>query len=123
MLAYVAAGFPSPADDFVEGPLDLNELLIRRPETTFFLRVRGGSMEGAGIHSGDLLVVDRSLEPRSGDVVIAAVGGDLTVKRIEKKEGGVYLVPDGPGYEPIEVTSSEELFIWGVVRHVIHEVS
>jgi DNA polymerase V len=124
----VAAGFPSPADDYVEGPLDLNELLIRRPETTFFLRVRGDSMEGAGIHSGDLLVVDWSVEPRCGDVVIAAVSGSLTVKRLAREEGRLVLLPDSPGpggsgYEPIEVAGSEELVIWGVVQHVIHEVS
>lgn len=85
-------------------------------------------MEGAGIHSGDLLVVDRGVEPRRGDVVIAAVGGNLTVKRIAQKDGRVVLMPDSPspegsGYEPIEVSSSAELTIWGVVQHVIHEVS
>ena len=120
--AHVPAGFPSPADDYVERSLDVSELLIRRPETTFFLRVQGDSMTGAGIHSGDLLVVDRSPEPKDGDVVIAALDGDLTVKRLEKSEGRLYLVPEHPGHEPVEVTEAQELIVWGVVQHVIHEV-
>jgi len=122
-VARVEAGFPSPADDYVERALDVSELLIRHPETTFFLRVQGDSMEGAGIHSGDLLVVDRSPEPKGGDVVIAALDGNLTVKRLKKDGDRLHLMPEHPSHEPIEVTKAQELVIWGVVQHVIHEVS
>ncbi|MBT7942156.1 MAG: translesion error-prone DNA polymerase V autoproteolytic subunit, partial [Alphaproteobacteria bacterium] len=87
----VQAGFPSPADDYMEGALDLNEHLIRRPAATFFLRVLGDSMTGAGIHSGDLLIVDRSIHPIDGHIVIAVIDGELTVKRLSRRRGRVCL--------------------------------
>ncbi len=120
VLARVPAGFPSPADDYVDGSLDLNELLIRRPEATFFVRVEGDSMVGAGIHSGDLLIVDRSAAATGGDVVIAAIDGELTVKRVRRGDGALWLVAENEAYPPLEVTT--ELVIWGVVEHVIHKV-
>ena len=116
----VEAGFPSPADDSVEGSLDLNEHLINHPAATFFLRASGESMLYAGIHSGDLLVVDRSLTPRHGHVVIAALNGEPTVKRLHRKDGHVCLVPDNPHYPVIEIPRKEDLHIWGVVTSVIH---
>ena len=119
-LTRVPAGFPSPADDYVDRALDLNDLLIRRPEATFFVRVEGDSMTGAGIHSGDLLVVDRSVEARDGDVVIAALDGEMTVKRVRRRKEALWLVADNEAYPPQRVTT--ELVIWGVVQHVIHEV-
>ncbi|NBB73059.1 MAG: translesion error-prone DNA polymerase V autoproteolytic subunit [Bacteroidetes bacterium] len=119
-LTRVPAGFPSPADDYVDRTLDLNDLLIRRPEATFFVRVEGDSMTGAGIHSGDLLVVDRSVEARDGDVVIAALDGEMTVKRVRQREEALWLVADNDAYPPQRVTT--ELVVWGVVQHVIHEV-
>ena len=120
--AYVPAGFPSPADDYLERKLDLNDYLVRHPAATFFVRVSGDSMTGAGIHSGDLLVVDRSLEPRNNSVVIAGVDGELTVKRMRKRGGEIHLVPDNGDYRPIEVGEETSLEIWGVVTAVIHRL-
>jgi DNA polymerase V len=116
----VQAGFPSPADDFVEEYLDLNRLLVRHREATFFVRVAGDSMIGAGIHSGDILVVDRSLEAMSGKIVIAIVDGELTVKRLYIHEGSILLKPENPDYPDIPVTAGLE--VWGVVTSVIHMV-
>ncbi len=116
----VQAGFPSPADDYLEGALNLNEHLIRRPAATFFLRVLGESMIGAGIHSGDLLIVDRSIDPIDGRIVIAIVDGDLTVKRLSKKRGRIHLISENSCYPPIEIREGQNLQIWGVVLHAIH---
>ncbi|OGW67054.1 MAG: peptidase S24 [Nitrospirae bacterium RIFCSPLOWO2_02_FULL_62_14] len=120
-LARVPAGFPSPADDYLEGKLDLNQHLIKHPAATYFVRVTGDSMIGAGIHSGDLLVVDRSLEPADNSVVIAIVDGELTVKRLSTRQGRPWLLPDNDKYPPVEVRE-DSLQIWGVVTHVIHKV-
>lgn len=116
----VQAGFPSPADDYLESALDLNEHLIRHPAATFFLRVIGDSMVGAGIHSGDLLIVDRSIRPIDGRIVIAIVDGDLTVKRLSQQRGKVRLMSENPSYPPIKIRDGQNLQIWGVVLHVIH---
>ncbi|MFH7319919.1 LexA family protein [Desulfurivibrio sp. D14AmB] len=116
----VSAGFPSPAEDYIEGRLDLNELMVTHPAATFFVRVAGDSMIGAGIHHDDILVVDRSLEPVSGRVVIAAVDGELTVKRLFKGEGRVRLLAENPAYPPIELSGEATCEIWGVVTFVIH---
>ncbi len=118
--AYVPAGFPSPADDDVEGRLDLNQHLIHHPAATFFVRVSGESMLGAGIHPGDLLVVDRALEPVHGKVVIAVVNGELTVKRLCIREGQVRLLAENERYAPIVLSGDMDLQIWGVVTNVIH---
>lgn len=118
----VAAGFPSPADDFLEDKLDLNEKLIKHPAATFFVRVAGNSMIKAGIHSGDLLIVDRSLEPRSGSIVVAVLNGDFTVKRISKKGDKLFLMPENPRYQPIEITDDSNFQVWGVVTNVIRNV-
>lgn len=116
----VQAGFPSPADDYVEGVLDLNEHLIRHPAATYFVRATGDSMLGAGIHPGDLLVVDRAIEPTDGRVVIAVLDGELTVKRLRLRDGLVQLVPENPAYTPITLASDAELIVWGVVTSVVH---
>ena len=115
----VRAGFPSPADDYVEAFLDLNEHLIEHKEATFFVRATGDSMTGAGIQEGNLLVVDRALEARHGDIVIAVIDGDLTVKRLDKRRGKIRLVAENPAYAPIELKDGQELTIWGVVTSVI----
>lgn len=115
----VAAGFPSPADDEMDRKLDLNEYLVQRPATTFFVKVAGDSMINAGIHDGDILVVDRSIEPRTGKIVIAAVDGDLTVKRLHQSGNTISLLPENEKYRPIEISESGELHIWGVVTSVI----
>lgn len=122
LLAGVQAGFPSPADDFIDKRLDLNEHLISHPAATFFVRAVGDSMLGAGIHDGDLLVVDRAIEPRAGKVVMAALGGELTVKRLERAGERLLLAPANPDYPSFDVTAREDFEIWGVVSHVIHKL-
>lgn len=118
----VEAGFPSPAESEMEGNLDLNDLLIKHPAATFFVRVSGSSMIKAGIHHNDILVVDRSLEPHPGKIVIAAVNGELTVKRLCKEGNKVFLVAENDQYPAIEILEGMELHIWGVVTSVIHSV-
>jgi len=120
MASAVVAGFPSPAEQYVERPLDLNELLVARPAATYFVRAQGDSMEGVGIHSGDLLVVDRSLEAGNGSVVIACVDGEFTVKTLRKSRGRVWLEAANPAYEPIRFSGGMELRVFGVVTNVIH---
>ena len=121
-VARVPAGFPSPADDYIEGKLDLNQYLIKHPAATFPVRVTGDSMEGAGIRSGDLLIVDRSLEPKDGNVVIASVDGELTVKRLSLRQGKLVLLPDNDKYPPMEISGDAAFEVWGVVTHVIHSL-
>ncbi len=121
-LASVSAGFPSPAEDYIEGRLDLNRHLIKHPAATFFVRVAGDSMINAGIHPGDILVVDRALEPQDSNVVIAVIDGELTVKRISQSQGKLFLVPDNQAYEPLEILEEMEFEVWGVVTSVIHSL-
>jgi DNA polymerase V len=116
----VSAGFPSPAADYEEGRLDLNKHLIRNPAATFFVRVNGDSMIGAGIHTGDFLVVDRSLEPADKSVVIAVVDGELTVKRIRIRKVKITLEPENENYPTQQITECVEFEVWGVVTNVIH---
>lgn len=119
-IARVAAGFPSPADDYIDDLLDLNQLLIEHPAATFFVRVEGDSMINAGINSGDLLIVDRALTPKDNDVVVAILNGELTVKRIRKIENMLYLWPENKNFAPIKITPAMDFEIWGVAVHVIH---
>ena len=127
----VVAGFPSPAEQYLEPPLDLNELLVKRPAATFFVKVEGDSMVGAGIHDGDLLVVDRSLTPASGDIIIAAVDGEFTVKTYRtgirtgadgRRHRFVDLEPANPDYPTIAITPGHELLTFGKVTAVIHRL-
>lgn len=120
-LSAVKAGFPSPADDFIEKKLDLNEHIIKHPAATYFVRVSGHSMIKAGIQDGDLLVVDRSIEPTPGKIVIAAIDGHLTVKRLKKHKGNVYLVAENEDFKPIKLTAEHDVLIWGVVIYVLHK--
>ena len=134
----VVAGFPSPAEQYLEPPLDLNELLVKRPAATYFVRVQGDSMSGAGISDGDLLVVDRSLRPADGDVIIASVDGDFTVKTLrlgngergtgngEREMGNgkdveVRLEPANPNYPVITLKRDQELDYFGKVTACIHQ--
>ncbi len=119
-LVPVSAGFPSPADDYVENRLDLNKHLIKHPAATFFVKVKGDSMIEAGIHSGDILIVDRALEATDKKVVIAVIDGELTVKRIRISEGKILLLPENHDYNPTEITGEMSFEIWGVVTNVIH---
>jgi len=121
-VASVSAGFPSPADDYIEGQLDLNKHLIRHPAATYFVRVRGDSMIEAGIHSGDILIVDRSLEPKDKNVVIANVDGELTVKRISIQRKKLTLLPENKHYPPQPIDKNTPFEVWGIVTHVIHSL-
>lgn len=118
----VKAGFPSPAGDSVEVRLDLNEHLIHHPAATFFVRVEGDSMLGAGIFPGDLLIVDRSLEPLSGKIVLAVINGDFTVKRLRKEGNRISLEAENANYPTIHIDPTWEFQVWGVVTYVIHNV-
>ena len=118
----VAAGFPSPADDYIDVGIDLNEVLIRHPSSTFFLRVSGDSMVEAGIQDGDLLVVDRSLDARPGQVVVAVLDGAFTLKRLAHHQGRLRLEAANSAYPPLELHQCGDVQIWGVAIHVIHSL-
>lgn len=118
----VRAGFPSPGDDYIEAMLDLNEYLIKHPASTFFVRASGESMMNAGIYSGDILIVDRSIEASHGKIVIAALNGELTVKRLFQQHGQIKLIAENPDFPPIDITDEYDMVIWGVVTNVIHAV-
>ena len=116
----VSAGFPSPADDNLEKTLDLNSYLIKRPAATFFVRVNGDSMINAGINDNDILVVDRSIKPSHGKIIIAVLDGQMTVKRLYKSSGKIMLVPENDLYKPIEIQDHMNMEIWGVVTSSVH---
>ena len=119
----ISAGFPSPATDYMENKLDLNEHLIKHPAATFIVRASGFSMIEAGIHSGDLLIIDRSITPQNNNIVIASIFGDLTVKKLKKKKNALFLVSANDHYPSIEVKEEMECFIWGVVTFIIHDTT
>lgn len=121
LLARIPAGFPSPAEDYVENKLDLNDLLIKHPSATFFIRVQGDSMINAGIFSNDILIVDKSLEPHHDNVVVAVLNGEFTVKRLKKVAQRCFLLSENPDYPSVEVNSDDDCEIWGVVTSVIHK--
>jgi DNA polymerase V len=115
----VQAGFPSPAADYHETPIDLNNHIIEHPSATFFVRVEGDSMVGAHIPAGSLLVVDRALKAKNGSIVLAVINGEFTVKRLEKSLGRIRLLPENPKFKPIEITEDMQCEIWGVVRAIV----
>ena len=121
-LSRIKAGFPSAADDYLDKKLDLNEHLIKHPTSTFFVKVKGDSMIGAGINSGDILIVDRSIEAKDKKVVVVILNGEFTVKRLQKRKDKVFLLAENFNYEPIEIKQGMDFEIWGVVLHVIHSV-
>ncbi|MDQ2753396.1 MAG: translesion error-prone DNA polymerase V autoproteolytic subunit [Bacteroidota bacterium] len=121
-LSPVHAGFPSPADDYMERDLDLNALLIRHKDATFYVRVAGDSMEGVGIFEGDVLVIDKAEIPAHNTVVIAMINGEFTVKRLYQKGSEVYLVPANPKYRAIRITEAMQFQVWGVVTYCIHRM-
>ena len=121
-LAPVNAGWPSAAEDYIDGQINLHELIVRNPAATFFLRASGESMLGVGIHDGDLLVVDRSIEAAHNRVVIAALEGELLVKRLCRRDGRVFLQSANPDYPEFDITEREYAHIWGVVSHVVHKL-
>ena len=118
----ISAGFPSPADDFKEIRISLDKELVKNQESTFYARVSGDSMLGAGIDDGDLLVIDRSLNPKNGKIAVCMVDGEFTVKRIKKEKDKLYLIPENEKYKRIEIKEENELIIWGVVEYVIKKV-
>lgn len=118
----IRAGFPSPAQDYLEGGIDLNRELVRNPETTFFGRVSGDSMAGAGIEDGDLIVIDKSISASDGDIAVCFVDGEFTLKRIHIEKDVVWLVPENPKYRKIKVTPDQNFMVWGVVTYSIKDV-
>ncbi len=118
----ISAGFPSPADDFKEIRISLDKELVKNQESTFYARVSGDSMLGAGIDDGDLLVIDKSLSPENGKIVVCFIDGEFTVKRIKKEKDRLYLMPENKKYNRTEIKEENELIIWGVVKYVIKKV-
>jgi DNA polymerase V len=121
LLSEVIAGFPSPADDYIDKKMDLNEQLISNKAATFLVRAYGDSMLDANIREGDILVVDRSKDAHNNSIIIAMVNGELTVKRIRQQNGRAYLVPENPEYSPLEITAETSFEVWGVVTYIIHK--
>lgn len=115
----VSAGFPSPADDFKEIRISLDKTVVKNAAATFYARVAGQSMIGAGLDDGDLLVIDRSLEPQDGKIAVCFIDGEFTVKRLKVEKDCVWLMPENKRYSPIQVTEDNELLIWGIVTHVL----
>lgn len=118
----VSAGFPSPAQDFMEYKIDLNRALAKNPLATFYIKVSGHSMINAGIDDGDILVADRSLEPENGKIAICLVDGEFTVKRLKIEENCIYLMPENDKYQPLQLTEDNQFTIWAIVTYVIKEV-
>ena len=118
----ISAGFPSPADDFKEIRISLDKELVKNKEATFYAKVSGDSMIGAGLDDGDLLVIDRSLSPENGKIAICFIDGDFTVKRIKKEKGKFYLIPENKNYKKILVNEENKLIIWGIVTYVIKKI-
>lgn len=115
----ISAGFPSPAQDFIDIAIDLNKELIKNPSATFYGRVKGESMKDVGINNGDLLVIDKSLEPKDGKIAVCYIDGDFTIKRIKIDEDCCWLIAENIDYKPIKVTAENEFIVWGIVVHVI----
>lgn len=120
-LSAVQAGFPSPADDYVEHSLDINQLVVKHPAATFFVRVEGDSMTDANIQSGDILVVDRSEQASNGKIVVAVLNGEFTVKRFITNNSGIYLAPENKQFSPIKIDRDSNFQVWGIVTYVIHK--
>jgi DNA polymerase V len=118
----ISAGFPSPADDFKELRISIDREVVKNEEATFYARVSGESMQGAGLDDGDLLVIDRSIEPQHDKIAVCYIDGEFTVKRLKVVPKGVFLMPENPNYEPIEITEDNELIIWGIVTYVVKKL-
>ncbi len=118
----ISAGFPSPASEYMEAGIDLNRELIRNPASTFFGRVKGYSMRDAGISEGDVLVIDKSLEPGNGSIAVCFVDGEFTVKRLRVEKDGVFLMPANDEFKPIRITAENDFMVWGIVTYVIKKM-
>ena len=121
-MSKVSAGFPSPADDYIETALDFNKFLIKHPAATFCVKVKGSSMINAGMNDGDVLVVDRSIEPKTNSIVVAILNGEFTVKRLSKNGKNLYLLPENDTYKPILITETMDFEVWGVVTFIVKNV-
>jgi DNA polymerase V len=115
----ISAGFPSPADDFLDTSIDLNKICIKNPATTFFGRVTGNSMKDAGIHHGDLMIIDKSIRPKNGSIAVCYIDGEFTVKTIKLEQDCCWLIPANPTYKAMKITKDNDFIIWGIVTHVI----
>ncbi|MBT7524381.1 MAG: translesion error-prone DNA polymerase V autoproteolytic subunit [Candidatus Marinimicrobia bacterium] len=120
MSSTVTAGFPSPADDHLDLPIDLNEYLVKHPAATFYVRVQGDSMDDAGIHQGDLLIVDRAEPYTMGSIVLAVLDGEFTVKKLMEKNDSLYLLSSNTAYQPIKIETETDFKVWGVVTYIVH---
>ncbi|WP_338375859.1 translesion error-prone DNA polymerase V autoproteolytic subunit [uncultured Flavobacterium sp.] len=118
----IKAGFPSPAADFDESKISLDNVLVKNKEATFYAKASGNSMTGAGIDDGDILVIDRSLEPQNNKIAICFIDGEFTVKRIKIEGDNVFLMPENKNYKPIQIAEENELIIWGIVTYVIKKM-
>ena len=118
----ISAGFPSPADDFKELRISIDQEVVRNEEATFYARVSGQSMQGAGLDDGDLLVIDRSLEPQHDKIAVCYIDGEFTVKRLKVAAEGIFLMPENPNYKPIKMNEENELIIWGIVTYVVKKL-
>jgi DNA polymerase V len=120
--AGISAGFPSPADDFKEMRISIDQEVVKNEEATFYARVAGDSMQGAGLEDGDLLVIDTSVAPENNKIAVCFIDGEFTVKRLKVEKDCVYLMPENPKYKPIKVTEDQELKIWGIVTYVVKKL-
>lgn len=117
----VQAGFPSPAEDHMDMDLNLNDYLVHNPSATFCVKAIGESMKDAGIKSGDIMIVDKSLEPKNRSIVLAVIDGEFTVKRVNLNDNELYLIPENSNFSPIKITQEMDFQVWGVVTYVIHK--
>ncbi len=117
----VSAGFPSPADDYTELKLDMNKYLVKHSSATFYIKVKGDSMKDAGISDGDILVVDRAVEPKNNDIAVCVIDGEFTVKKLKKSKDTLFLLPENPDYKPINVTEYNNFQVWGMVTFIVHK--
>ena len=117
----VPAGFPSPADDFIEMEINLQDYIVKNKEATFCVKVEGTSMTKAGINTGDIIIVDRSLNPKHNDIVLAVIDGEFTVKRLAVNNESIYLMPENDSFSPIQINEAMDFQIWGIITHIIHK--
>lgn len=122
MAENIRAGFPSPAEEYIELAFDLNKELIKNPSSTFYGRVRGNSMIDAGINEGDILVIDKSIYPNDGKQAVCYIDGEFTLKTFKITKDEIYLMPANPDFKPIKITPENEFMVWGIVTYVIHKV-
>lgn len=118
----IKAGFPSPAQDYIDSALDLNKELIKNPSSTFYGRVKGNSMVNAGINDGDILIIDKSIPPSDGKKAVCYIDGEFTIKTLQVNKNGIFLMPANSDFKPIKVSEENDFIVWGVVTFVIHKV-